>query len=339
MVRPVKIGNLSVGGYFDKPVFVAELGINVSSPLDGGFELADRCIDSGADIIKFQMHGTSEMLPDHVWFQLMRNHAMSLSCLRDMKCYIENAGKTFLCTPFSSQAANTLEDMNVCAFKIGSGECNNIPFLKHVALKGKPMIISTGMTMREELIASLDAVRKINKDIILLNCTSNYPSTPEQTRLRRIDWLKSMFGLPTGHSDHSPSISTALGAIARGACLIEKHVTLDKNANGPDHKVSLLPSEFKQMVDTGTEIWEGLKMCTETDMTTLVEGEQELRDIANHSIVTINPIQRGDQFTMGNIWVKRPGTGIPASMFEEMLGRFATEDLEEGHLVWYDEIA
>ena len=336
MDRPVQIGALSVGG-MNRPVFVAEIGINHDGNVNLAWLLARDCIASGADIIKLQKHYPAyEMLSNHDWYQLMIKCSIDLY---NLKTGIENLGAVFLCTPFCREAADDLEEMGVCAFKIGSGEVNNIPFLKHVATKGKPMIISTGMTIRQELIKTMDTVRQINSHIILMNCTSNYPSTPEQTRLRRIDWLKSMFGVPVGQSDHSPTISTALGAIDRGACMIEKHVTLDKNADGPDHKVSLLPSEFKQMVDMGMEIWKGLRMCTESDMTTLVAGEQELRDIANHSIVTIRDIEAGEEFTMDNIWVKRPGTGIPAAMFEEVLGKYACKDLGKDHLLWYDEIA
>jgi len=254
------------------------------------------------------------------------------------RLYIEDCGNIFLCTPFCREAADSLEELGVCAFKIGSGEANNIPFLKHVALKGKPMIISTGMTTREELIKSYDAVIKINRNVIFMNCTSLYPSTPLQTRLARIDWLKRTFGIPVGQSDHSPSISTALGAIARGACMIEKHVTLDKNADGPDHKVSLLTSEFKQMVDMGMEIWEGMQDGTEANVCTLVEGEQELRDIANHSVVTIRDIEMGEFLTMDNIWVKRPGTGIPAADFEKILGSTVRKDLKAEHQLCYTDL-
>jgi len=335
MDRPVRIGSLSVGG-MNRPVFTAEIGINHDGDWYTARDLAKNCIYAGADIIKFQKHYPAyEMLASHDWYDLMTTCSIDL---HQLKAIVEGYDREFLCTPFCREAADDLEEMGVCAFKIGSGEANNIPFLKHVALKGKPMIISTGMTIREELIRSYDAVMKINRNIIFMNCTSNYPSTPRQTRLARIDWLKRTFGIPIGQSDHSPSISTALGAIARGACMIEKHVTLDKNADGPDHKVSLLPSEFKQMVDMGMEIWEGMQDGTEANMCTLVEGEQELRDIANHSVVTIKPIKRGDQFTMDNVWVKRPGTGIPAADFEQILNGCAASDLEEGHQLCYNDM-
>jgi len=320
MVKTIQVGGIQIGGRH-MPVFIAEIGINYRttncSNQQMAYNLADACIEAGADIIKTQLHYPQfEMLPDHPWFSLMEECALNIVRLKD---YVEWQGVEFLCTPFCREAADDLDVLGVSAFKTGSGEANNIPFLKHVASKGKPMIISTGMTTREELIASIDAVRKINTQIILMNCTSNYPSTPKQTRLHRIDWLRSTFNIPVGQSDHTPTISTALGAIARGAVAVEKHVTLDKNADGPDHKVSLLPSEFKQMVDMGMEIWEGLQYQA-TNMETLVEGEQELRDIANHSIVTLRPIAAGEILTRENIGIKRPGTGIPASMYEGFLG-------------------
>jgi len=325
MVKTIQIGDLQIGGRH-KPVFIAELGINCGGSFDTGVNLAAACMDAGADIIKLQHHlPADEMLPDHPWYDLMDTDALSYTDLEKLKYNIEIRGKVFLCTPFCTLAADDLEIMDVSAYKTGSGEANNTPFLKHVASKGKPMIISTGMTTREELIASIDAVRLINTQIILMNCTSNYPSTPKQTRLHRIDWLRSTFNAPVGQSDHTPTISTALGAIARGAVAVEKHVTLNKNADGPDHKVSLLPSEFKQMVDMGMEIWEGLQHQA-TDMETLVEGEQELRDIANHSVVTLRPIAWGEILTRENIGIKRPGTGKPASRYEQILGKVAFTD-------------
>jgi len=319
MVKTIQVGNLQIGGRH-RPVFIAEIGINHNGNMSEAWNLAQQCIEAGADIIKTQYHlPVCEMLPTHPWYDLMKDCFLYPSSISNLKIATENTGAGFLCTPFCIEAVDQLDEIGVSAFKTGSGECNNIPFLKHVASKGKPMIISTGMTTREELIASIDAVRKINTQIILMNCTSNYPSTPKQTRLHRIDWLRSTFDVPVGQSDHTPTISTALGAIARGAVCVEKHVTLDKNADGPDHKVSLLPSEFKQMVDMGMEIWEGLQYQA-TNMETLVEGEQELKDIANHSIVTLRPIAAGEILTRENIGIKRPGTGIPASMYEGFLG-------------------
>jgi len=322
MVKTVQIGNLQIGGS-NKPAFIAEIGINHNGNLSEAWDLAQQCIEAGADIIKTQYHRPSyEMLSSHPWQKLMTDCYLYLREIGNLQTAIQNLGKVFLCTPFCREAADDLETMDVSAYKTGSGEANNIPFLKHVAAKGKPMIISTGMSTRTELIASIDAVRKINTQIILMNCTSNYPSTPKQTRLHRIDWLRSTFSAPVGQSDHTPTISTALGAIAKEAVAIEKHVTLDKNANGPDHKVSLLPSEFKQMVDMGMEIWESLQYRA-TRMETLVEGEQELRDIANHSVVTLKPIVCGDPLTRENIGIKRPGIGIPASEYEQLLGQAA----------------
>jgi len=325
MVKTIQIGGIQIGGRH-KPIFIAEIGINHNGSLSEAGELAMQCVEAGADIIKTQLHlPDHEMLPTHPWYDLMQRCKISIDQLAAFKQYIENAGAKFLCTPFCIQAVDALDTIGVNAFKTGSGECNNIPFLKHVAAKGKPMIISTGMTTREELIVSLDAVRKINTQIILMNCTSNYPSTPEQTRLHRIDWLRSTFNVPVGQSDHTPTISTALGAIARGAVAIEKHVTLNRNADGPDHKVSLLPSEFKQMVDMGMEIWEGLQHQA-TGMETLVEGEQKLRDIANHSVVTLRPIAWGEILTRENIGIKRPGNGKPASEYEQLLGTAASSE-------------
>ena len=173
----------------NKPFFIAEIGINHNGSLDTAKQLANAAIESGADIVKTQMHHLSEMLPYHKWYQLMKDCFLSIANIAELQDFVESSDATFLVTPFCAKAANDLSKyINPVAFKTGSGEANNIPFLCHIAQFGKPMIISTGMTSRNELVKSLDAVRKINPDVILMNCTSIYPATPKQARLQRINW-------------------------------------------------------------------------------------------------------------------------------------------------------
>jgi len=244
------------------------------------------------------------------------------------------------------EAATELFALGVDAFKTGSGEFNNIPFLRHVALYNLPMIVSTGMSSREEFIKSLDMLKSINPhNLIFMNCTSTYPATPMQSRLRRINWLQSMSGetIPIGQSDHTPTISTALGAIAQGAVVIEKHVTLDKNGGGPDHAASILPSEFAQMVVMGKEIWEGMQDGTEGNMGILRE-EYPVRKMANHSVVTLVDIMGGETFTSENIGVKRAGERsrlpqMPAEMYDEVMGRVASGYLTADTCLFYSDIA
>ncbi len=306
--------------------------------------MIDTAAECGADIIKFQYHlPRNEMLLSHDWQRLMNDCYLSYPEMNNLMMYTEEqTGMMFLCTPFCREAATDLNNMDVQAFKTGSGEFNNIPFMRHVATFDKPMIISTGMTSRDELIKTLDMVQKINPNIILLNCTSTYPATFAQARLKRINWLRSMSNLPVGQSDHTPTIATALGSIAQGAVVIEKHVTLNKDAEGPDHKASILPNEFKQMVEMGKQIWEGMQDGTEANMG-IVREEYEVRRVANHSVVTLVDIAEGDTFTSENVGVKRVGVGygllMPAVEYDIVIGYRAAENLTADMPLIYSNIA
>jgi len=348
MVRHIKLGNVTIGqGY--KPVFIAEIGINHNGSIDVAMDMVDAAVESGANIVKFQHHlPEQEMVKGHQWQALMQQCALSLENLEDLKLYTEDQGAQFLVTPFCIQAAEELNNIGVKGFKTGSGECNNIPFLQYIAAYHKPMLISTGMTSRDELFASLDAIRKINPHIILLNCTSTYPATFQEARLRRIEWLYSTFNLAVGQSDHTPSISTALGAIARGAVCIEKHFTLDKNWSGPDQSASILPSEFQQMVTMGLEIWEGMSLCIESDMGILVR-EEAVRLIANHVIVAAESIRSGERFTASKLTTKRmdlksmdtwlPYDVIAAQNINKLLNKLSLADIDKGDVISYTDIA
>jgi len=348
MVKQIKLGNLAIGqGY--KPVFIAEIGINHNGSIEKSMDMVDAAVESGANIVKFQHHLPEyEMVKGHQWQDLMKQCALSIEDLEDLKLYTEDEGVEFLVTPFSIKAAEELNSIHVNGFKTGSGECNNIPFLQAVASYNKPMLISTGMTSRDELFASLDKVLKINPKVILLNCTSTYPATNQEARLRRIEWLYSTFNLAVGQSDHTPNISTALGAVALGAVCIEKHFTLDKNWPGPDQSASILPDEFKQMVTMGLEIWEGKGLCIESDMGVLAR-EQEVRKIANHSIVAAEAIWEGEKFTTINTTTKRVDfqaidTWLPYAIVEskdinQLLGKCALTNIDKGDVISYTDIA
>jgi len=338
MSKSIKIGNLTIGqGY--KPVFIAEIGINHNGDLHTAFNLIDAAIDAGADIVKFQHHiPECEMVGNHEWQSLMQDCKFIYGELIDLKDYVEREDAEFLCTPFCKEAAIELDLIDIKGFKTGSGECNNIPFQEWVAQYQKPTLISTGMTSRDELFNTLDKVRKINSQIVLMNCTSIYPATPREARLKRIGWLRSTFNLPVGQSDHTPSISTALGAIANGAVCIEKHFTLDRSWDGPDQAASILPSEFKQMATMGMEIWEGMRMCIEADMG-ILQGERDVRRIANHSVVASRDIKRNWVFQTDNLTTMRPGNGdIPASKLNEVIGKAAAKDIKQGELLTYSDL-
>lgn len=283
MHKGIKLGNLQIGDGV-KPVFIGEVGINHQGSKDLALEMVDALVEAGADIIKFQHHlPEHEMVKSHVWYELMVKCGLHLYELEELKAYVELQGAEFLCTPFCIEAAADLASIGVKGFKTGSGESNHLEFHRHIAYFGRSTIISTGMSSRNELIQTLDAVRRINPQVVLMNCTSTYPCLPSEARLRRIQWLRSTFNVAVGQSDHTPTISTALGAIALGAVAIEKHVTLDRNMEGPDHSGSILPGEFKQLKEMGLEIWEAMQMSNEAEMGVLA-SEKAVKQIANHHL-------------------------------------------------------
>jgi len=339
MVKQIEIGNVKIGSYL-KPVFIAEIGINHNGDFHTALDMVDAAVESGADIVKFQHHLPEyEMVRGHEWQELMQKCALTIDNLDDIKDYVEHEGVEFLCTPFCIQAARDLYAVvGVKGFKTGSGECNNLPFQEWVAGYQLPTLISTGMTSRNELFRTLDSVRKINPQIVLMNCTSAYPATSREARLKRIGWLKSTFNMPVGQSDHTPTISTALGAIAQGAVCIEKHLTLDKSWDGPDQMASILPYEFKQMVEMGLEIWEGMQMCIEADMGVLAR-EKDVRKIANHSVVAAQYIHEGFVVDAKSVTTMRTGDGgVPASEMENIVGRVAARDVKEGEVLTYSDL-
>ena len=225
--------------------------------------------------------------------------------------------------------------MGVEAFKIGSGECNNLPLLDHVATFGRPIILSTGMNDVSSIRESVKAIQKHDVPLMLMHCTSMYPTPHSKVRLGAIPELISEFNLPVGLSDHSIGIYTCLGAVALGACALEKHFTISRSWPGPDTPISIEPNELGELVKGGRAIFAARGGHKEV----LLE-EQPVIDFAYASVVTIKPIRLGETFTLQNIWVKRPGTGpILAKDMKQVLGKKAKRDLDENVQVHPNDIA
>jgi sialic acid synthase SpsE len=214
--------------------------------------------------------------------------------------------------------------MGVPAFKIGSGECNNIPLLEHIAAKGKPMIVSTGMNDLASIKKSVEAIARHNVPLALMHCTSMYPTPYEKVRLGAVtDLIENFPGVPVGLSDHSENIWTCLGAVALGACMLEKHFTVSRSWPGPDMPVSIEPHELAQMITGSRAIWQA-----KGGSKTRLPEEQPVIDFAYATVVTIAPVAAGSVFSRENVWVKRPGTGkILAERFNEVLGRKALRNI------------
>lgn len=317
-----------------QPFVIAEVGINHEGSLDKAIHMVEAAADAGAEVIKFQCHITDkEMIPtdmtpgeiskERLW-DIIKRCELTETEERQVQQHSTARGLIYLSTPFSREAADRLNAMGVPAFKIGSGECNNYPLIKHIARMGKPMIVSTGMNDIASVAKMVEIIRHHGAPLALLHCTSMYPTPYEKVRLRGIEDLAHAFpGVPIGLSDHSLNIWTCLGAVALGACILEKHFTISRSWSGPDVPISIEPRELADLIAGSEAIWQA-----RGGSKTILPEEQPVIDFAYATVVSIKPIQKGDVFSPENVWVKRPGLGpIKADRFEEVLGKVATRDL------------
>lgn len=319
-------------------VIIAEAACEHNGNLALAKRLVELAKESGADIVKFQLHLPEvEMIPGSIRFwagsmdEVLAQVNLPPEAHEELIKYCREVDIQYLCTPFCAEAADVLEGLGVEAFKTGSGELTNLPMLRHIARKGRPMIVSTGMATIEEIGETVAALKAENATFILTHCTSVYPPRYDQINLRFIPRLKEMFGVMVGYSDHTSGALTALGAVAVGARLIEKHFTIARALKGPDAHVSLEPHEFRQMVDAIRNLEAAL------GSEKMVHPEEEpVRSWAHHSVVSVKDIPAGAVIMAEMVGVKRPGSGIPPKHLEEFYGKVATRDIEVNTLLSWD---
>lgn len=327
------------------PLVIAEIGINHEGDPAKAHRMVDDAADAGVECVKIQTHVVEdEMIPNDVVpgnadepiYQMMQRCALSPQDERELKQHAEDRGMIFLSTPFSRAAADRLAELDVAAYKIGSGECNNYPLVKHIAALGKPVILSTGMNDVASIRPAVDILLEAGVGFALLHCTSLYPTPPEMVRLGALAELGAAFPEAVlGLSDHTTSIYPCLGAVPLGARVLERHFTSDMAWPGPDIPVSSTPEEFAQLVTGSKLIHAALGGSKE-----ILGDEQPTIDFAYASVVTTAPIAKGEPFTEANTWVKRPGTGeIKAADYTTVLGRHATRDLAADDQVRWDDLA
>lgn len=344
MVRKINIGGKFIG--YNQPVFIiAEVGVNHNGNLELAKKLIDAAAKAGADAVKFQTF-KSELLVTLDAFQAdyqVRNTGKKESQFAMLKRlelprvwypglqnYAKLKGIIFLSAPFTEDDADFLESINIPAFKIPSGEITNIPYLRHVAKKGKPMVVSTGMANLQEVEEVVKVIRSAgNQNIVVLHCTSNYPASPDSLNLLAINTLQKKLGLPIGYSDHSVGQMAGVAAVALGAVLIEKHFTLDKNMEGPDHKASMNPQELKAMVqavrDTTLMLGNGGKKP--------VAQEKSTAEVARKSVVAARDIVKGEIISAADLTARRPGTGLPPGKTYSIIGKVAKTNIIQGALI------
>jgi sialic acid synthase SpsE len=325
------------------PLVLAEIGINHEGSFEKAVQMVDDAYKAGCECVKFQSHVIEdEMIPNNVipgnakesiW-DIMARCALSEDEEIQLKSYVESKGMIYLCTPFSRAAADRLHKMNVSAYKIGSGECNNYPLIAHIASFGKPVILSTGMNDLDSIQPGVNILEKAGVPYALTHCTSMYPTPYEKVRLGALKSMAQKFPHAVlGLSDHSLGNYTCFASVALGARILEKHFTSDKTWPGPDVPISIDPQELKDLIEGSKAIFQALP--GEKD---ILPEEQPTIDFAYACVVSIQDIAAGDKLTKENIWVKRPGTGeIKAVHFERLLGKTANKIIpKNSQLRWTD---
>ncbi len=343
MIEPIQIGNRLVGPS-QPPFIVAEAAINHQ----GEFEIAEKMVyvahSLGVDAIKFQIHVLdNEMLRetpqsdnfDESLYDTLDQTNLTMDEHQRLKHLCESLGITYLCTPFSRDGTDLLDQLGVGVFKTGSGELTNLPLLEHIANKGRPMIISTGMSLVEEIRETVDLVTCIGTPFMLTHCVSAYPCPYEIVNLGMIPKYLELFHVPVGLSDHSRGIYTALGAVSLGASLIEKHFTLDKMQKGPDHASSIEPFELGELVKGANAVFYALG-----DKRQIFEEEKQIVAWARESVVSEIDIKKGAIISEDMVWVKRPSPGpdvVPAKDLIKVIGKKARVDIpKDVQIMWSD---
>ena len=330
-----------------KTIIIAEAGVNHN----GDLALAKRMVlaakEAGADYVKFQTAVPelviSTVAPkaeyqkettgaDESQLEMCRKLHLPLSDYAGLKKYCDEVGIGFMSTPFDLVSIDCLAELGMDYWKIPSGEITNLPYLRKIASKGGKVILSTGMSTLTEVEAAVKILEKggVKRDeIILLHCTTQYPTPFEAVNLRAIDSLATLGCRSVGYSDHTQGITVPIAAVALGASVIEKHFTLDRNLPGPDQKASLEPDELRQMVEAVRQVEAALGGAEKI----VADVERPNIEVARKSIVAARPISKGEIFSEENITVKRPGSGISPMMWDSVIGRQAPDDFEADSLI------
>ena len=329
----------------EKVYIIAEAGDNHNGDFNTALKLVDVAKRAGADCVKFQTFVTEEIISKYAemaeyqkkntgkeesQFEMVKRLELSFDEFRKIKEYCDRVGIQFLSTPFDLKSVDFLNELGVPFFKIPSGEITNYPYLIKIAHTGKPVVMSTGMCEPDEILAAINVLEKNGSgEITLLHCNTEYPTPLKDVNLYAMRTMKKMFGKKVGYSDHTKGIEVPVAAVALGACVIEKHFTLDKNMPGPDHKASLEPDELGRMVKNIRNI----EIALGDGVKRVSESERKNIAIARKSIVARRNIQEGEILTEENLAVKRPGTGINPMQWMEVLGTRAVRDFKEDEFI------
>jgi N,N'-diacetyllegionaminate synthase len=342
--RDVYVGKRGIGKNF--PVFIiAEAGVNHGGDMNVARKLIDIAVDSGADAVKFQAFRTKSLILRDVnkapyqqettaagesQFEMLQKLELNRSQYIELKSYCAIKGILFLITPFDEDSLAELEEIGVEAYKIASTDTTNLPFLAKVAKTGKPVFLSTGMSYMEEVELALSEMFPHNKNIVLLHCTANYPIRNDEVNLNVINTFKNSFNILVGYSDHSVGIGAAPYAVPMGAVVLEKHFTLDKSLEGPDHLASLGPLELKEFVRQVRRIEEYMGGSEKKP----TDSELKTRTSLQKCLVAKRAIRKGEVIGEGDIVAKRTGgRGISPINYRSVVGTVSTKDYNEDDII------
>jgi N-acetylneuraminate synthase len=331
------------------PCFIiAEAGVNHNGSIELAYQLVDEAIKAGADAVKFQTFFADALASDTApkadyqlrstgaeesQLEMLKRLQLSKEDHERLIAYCRTRGILFISSPFDHDSVDLLDSLEIPLFKIPSGEITNTPLIRHIARKKKPMIVSTGMSRLGEIEEAVNTIQSEgNEKIILLHCVSTYPAEAKDINLRSMQTLAKAFQLPVGFSDHTLGIEVALAAVALGACVIEKHFTVDRNLPGPDHLASLESDELRNLVDAVRNVESALGQWQKLP----ADCELNTAAVARKSIVAANDIPEGTTLTEENLSIRRPGTGLPPSLFDHMIGRTTRIKIPVGTLIQFE---
>ena len=330
-INQKKIGNMN------PTYFIAEAGLNHNGQIDIAKKMIDDAYNAGADAIKFQTYKSENFLSESSeYFDFFKNVELSYDDFNILKDYSKDCGITFLSTPFDFDSADFLEKIGVSAFKIASSDLTNMPLIEHIAKMNLPMIISTGLGTMEEIDESIKICNSVgNENIAILHCVADYPAEPEKTNLDALVSMRNKYQFPIGYSDNGESTIVDEVAVSLGASIIEKHFTLDKEMTGPDHSFSILPNDMKKLIERFRLI-EKIK----GDGNKLPNDKEINNKIAIRKSITCSKfIKYGENFSLENIAIKRPGNGIEPKFWSEVIGKKANRDIKKDEMIKWDDIS
>ncbi len=346
--KHIQIGDKTIGS--GQPVFIiAEAGVNHNGSMEKARQLIDVAAHGGADAVKFQAFKTESLILDHVdkapyqkeqtghsesQFEMLKKLEINRAQNRELMQYAEQKKILFLTTPFDEDSLDELDELNLPAYKIASTDTTNLPFLKRIAAKGKPLILSTGMSYFAEVQLALDEIAPINNQVVLLQCTANYPLRDEEANLNVIKTYQEHFEMPIGYSDHTTGIGASPFAVPMGACVVEKHFTLDTSEEGPDHSASLNPQQLADYVQLIRKVEK--YMGTSVKMPSF--DETQTRPSLQKCLVAKRDIKKGERFTEEMLVAKRTGgKGISPLYYKDLLACVAKRDFLKNEIIVHHE--